>query len=111
MTSSSVSVGRVRLAKVDKSQAPGATAAIAPSQSRSFAQTASVMRVMEAVAAAAAQNEAVLLVGETGTGKSTLVQHVANLVRLTTFPLLYQACVSVGSLGTGHDDIILTDHH
>ena len=41
------------------------------------------MRSMEAVAVAASQQEPVLLVGETGTGKTTLVQHLAEQVGLT----------------------------
>ena len=39
------------------------------------------MRVMESVAVAVAQQEPVLLVGETGTGKSTLLQYLAKQVR------------------------------
>lgn len=45
---------------------------------RTFAQPGSVLRTMEAVAAAASQQEAILLVGETGTGKSTTVQYLAS---------------------------------
>ena len=40
------------------------------------------MRSIEAVAVAASQQEPVLLVGETGTGKTTLVQHLAEQVFL-----------------------------
>jgi len=47
----------------------------------SFARTGHAMRAMEAVAAAAAQREPVLLVGETGSGKTTLVQQIARQVR------------------------------
>jgi midasin len=39
------------------------------------------MRNMERVAMAAAGNEPVLLVGETGTGKTTLVQQISKQVR------------------------------
>lgn len=46
-----------------------------------FAQTGHAMRHMERVAAAAANVEPVLLVGETGTGKTTLVQEIASQVR------------------------------
>lgn len=49
--------------------------------SGSFARTGHAMRAMEAVALAAAQREPVLLVGETGTGKTTLVQQIAQQVR------------------------------
>lgn len=38
------------------------------------------MRLVEALAAAVSQNEAVLLVGETGTGKTSMVQHLADKV-------------------------------
>ena len=47
----------------------------------SFAHTGHAMRAMEAVAVAAAQREPVLLVGETGTGKTTLVQQIAQQAR------------------------------
>lgn len=45
-----------------------------------FAYTGHALRVMERVAAALAQNEPVLLVGETGTGKTTTLSHLANMV-------------------------------
>lgn len=49
-------------------------------QGKAFAETGHFMRSMEAVAVAASQQEPVLLVGETGTGKTTLVQHLAEQV-------------------------------
>ena len=49
-------------------------------QGKAFAATGHVMRSMEAVAVAVSQQEPVLLVGETGTGKTTLVQHLAEQV-------------------------------
>ncbi|KAG7670517.1 hypothetical protein KSW81_003079 [Nannochloris sp. 'desiccata'] len=45
-----------------------------------FAQTGHAMRHMERVAVAAVNAEPVLLVGETGTGKTTLVQEIASQV-------------------------------
>lgn len=45
-----------------------------------FAETGHAMRLVEALAAAVSQNEAVLLVGETGTGKTSMVQHLADKV-------------------------------
>ena len=53
-------------------------------QGKAFAATGHVMRSLEAVAVAAAQQEPMLLVGETGTGKTTLVQHLAEQVGLST---------------------------
>lgn len=44
-----------------------------------FSATGGVARVMEAVAACVASREPALLVGETGTGKTTVVQHLARL--------------------------------
>ena len=55
----------------------GAGGARAPSR---FAPTGHALRNMERVAAGVAQGEPVLLVGETGTGKTTLVQQIAKQV-------------------------------
>jgi alpha-D-ribose 1-methylphosphonate 5-triphosphate synthase subunit PhnL len=49
---------------------------------RAFAETGHAMRLLEGVAAAVARAEPVLLVGETGTGKTAIVQHLAEQVRL-----------------------------
>lgn len=46
-----------------------------------FAPTGHALRNMERVAAAVSLAEPVLLVGETGTGKTTLVQQIAKQVR------------------------------
>lgn len=45
-----------------------------------FTHTGHALRVMERVAAALHQREPVLLVGETGTGKTTTLSHLADLV-------------------------------
>ena len=45
-----------------------------------FAHTAHALRAMERIAAACAANEPVLLVGETGGGKTTLVQELAKAI-------------------------------
>ena len=46
----------------------------------SFAQTGHAMRLLEGVGVALQQQEPALLVGETGTGKTTLVQRLADQV-------------------------------
>ena len=46
----------------------------------SFAETGHAMRLLEGVAVALHQQEPALLVGETGTGKTTLVQRLADQV-------------------------------
>lgn len=46
----------------------------------SYAETGVAMRVLEAMAAAITQNEPLLLVGETGTGKTTGIQFLASQV-------------------------------
>ncbi len=48
------------------------------------------MRSMEAVAVAASQQEPMLLVGETGTGKTTLVQRLAEQASLASFLISLQ---------------------
>lgn len=45
-----------------------------------FAETGHTMRLLEAAAAAVALTEPLLLVGEAGTGKTALVQHLAQKV-------------------------------
>ncbi|CAL5218660.1 g365 [Coccomyxa viridis] len=81
-TDSDLHVGRANLSKSapegeSRSRKP---AKAALKQGKAFAATGHVMRSLEAVAVAASQLEPVLLVGETGTGKTTLVQHLAEQV-------------------------------
>ena len=47
--------------------------------SPSFAKTGSAMRLMERLAVSIACNEPILLVGETGVGKTTVIQEIARL--------------------------------
>lgn len=70
---------------VDSQQAPR----------QAFANTGHTLRLMEAMAAALHQNEPMLLVGETGTGKTTLVQQLAHKVGLIprTPAIWVQACL------------------
>jgi midasin (ATPase involved in ribosome maturation) len=56
---------------------------------RTFANTGNTLRSLERVACSVKHNEPILLVGETGTGKTTLVQHLA--VRLGV-PLTVLVC-------------------
>jgi midasin len=71
-----VTIGRARLPLLKISEG---TASGSRGKSR-FAQTGHAMRHMERVAVAAVNAEPVLLVGETGTGKTTLVQEIASQV-------------------------------
>ncbi|GAB4814206.1 hypothetical protein N2152v2_001252 [Parachlorella kessleri] len=81
-------IGRATLPLLDAGVAVGArqalqAAAAAPrggSGPSRFAATGHALRNMERVAVAAGQTEPVLLVGETGTGKTTLVQQIAKQV-------------------------------
>ncbi|PWN30597.1 P-loop containing nucleoside triphosphate hydrolase protein, partial [Jaminaea rosea] len=50
------------------------------SVSRTFAMTRPAAQLLERIAASVAMKEPVLLVGETGTGKTTTVQHLASLL-------------------------------
>lgn len=61
-----------------------------------FAFTNSVLRVLESVAVAITMAEPCLLIGETGTGKTTLIQHLADTLgyRLTVVNLSQQSEVS-----------------
>ena len=56
-------------------RAAGTTKALSPS----FAQTGAAMRLMERLTAAIQLQEPILLVGETGVGKTTVIQEIAKL--------------------------------
>lgn len=74
-----LAVGRASLPLADAAAGRRALAAAGGGASR-FAPTGHVLRNMERVAAATCLGEPVLLVGETGTGKTTLVQQIAKQV-------------------------------
>ena len=77
----SIEVGRARLSvlKYENDESDVST----PGTKRNFAETNHALRLMESVAVCAVQNEPALLVGETGCGKTTLVQRLANLTGRT----------------------------
>lgn len=50
-----------------------------PDSSNVFAQTSHALRLLESLASSVRENEPILLVGETGCGKTTLIQHLAHL--------------------------------
>ena len=77
-----VSVGRVHLTAGDAGGRLAAKlgAGGGGGQGASFSGTVSSMQLLEAVAAAVRHGEAVLLTGETGTGKTSAVQHLARQV-------------------------------
>ena len=82
-------VGRVAL---PISEDAAEAAAAAAGGSGTFARTGHAMRVMERIAAALSCNEPVLLVGETGTGKTTMLGRMAALAgaKLVSFNLSQQ---------------------
>lgn len=59
-----------------------AAAATAAAKPRAFAHTGHAARLLESVATGVAAAEPLLLVGEAGTGKTALVQHLAEQVGL-----------------------------
>lgn len=64
-----------------KMRVPNASAAKLTAASSRFAPTRSALRLMEQVAAAVQMAEPTLLVGETGIGKTTVIQQLATLMR------------------------------
>ncbi|KAK5030524.1 AAA ATPase midasin [Exophiala sideris] len=85
---SEIQIGRSALAKVASRRRQ--------SQRAPFALTKYAQRTLDRIAASASCSEPCLLVGETGVGKTTLVQHIANLVgqKLTVVNLSQQSEVS-----------------
>ncbi|CAN3361232.1 midasin [Diutina catenulata] len=88
-SSTSVTIGRARLDKGPK-LTHGATGA------STFAKTNHSLRLMEQIAVSIDMVEPVLLVGETGTGKTTVVQQMASLVnqKITVINVSQQTEVS-----------------
>jgi len=74
-----VQVGRIYLDEIDGSHAAAKLSSKGSDQAV-FCGTVRALQTMEAVAAAIHYREPVLLTGETGTGKTSLVQHLASLV-------------------------------
>ena len=70
-TPNALRIGRVSLPIAPSHSGNGSNAP-------SFAQTRQTLSLMERVGACVRMGEPVLLVGETGTGKTTAVQHLAT---------------------------------
>ncbi|KAF9893737.1 hypothetical protein FE257_009907 [Aspergillus nanangensis] len=64
-----------------KAKLPSGSTAKSASTSSRFASTRAALKLMEQVAAAVQMAEPVLLVGETGIGKTTVIQQLATLMR------------------------------
>ncbi len=80
-----VKIGRATISTVVSSQKSTA-AGIEPQaaqREQNFAMTKYSLRLLERVAVSVARNEPVLLVGETGTGKTTSVQELADILGKT----------------------------
>lgn len=71
---------RLRIGRTNilRSRLQGAKYSTERSRKIPFAMTSPVLRVLESVAVAIKMAEPCLLVGETGTGKTTLIQHLAD---------------------------------
>ncbi|CEH12502.1 AAA ATPase containing von Willebrand factor type A (vWA) domain [Ceraceosorus bombacis] len=71
----------VRIGRVELNRAPRGTyqTAVGP-PANSFAMTRPALLLLERLAACVSQAEPVLMVGETGTGKTTIVQHLACML-------------------------------
>ena len=53
-----------------------------------YSHTTAALRILEAVATGVATNEPVLLVGETGTGKTAALEHLARMVGTIIVPTI-----------------------
>ncbi|KAI9487690.1 MAG: hypothetical protein EXX96DRAFT_514297 [Benjaminiella poitrasii] len=76
-----IRIGRVNLSSIAASgKQKQQQALIKREKKRPFATTSHALRLMERIAVCIHLNEPVLLVGETGTGKTTVVQHLADMI-------------------------------
>ncbi|KAI9276342.1 P-loop containing nucleoside triphosphate hydrolase protein [Umbelopsis sp. AD052] len=78
ITESTISIGRVNFDKSSKAKEQGSL--VKREQKRPFATTSHALRLLERIAVCVHLNEPILLVGETGTGKTTVVQHLADMM-------------------------------
>lgn len=101
----SLQIGRIKLAKQKRllgAKPPGPRIESSP-----FAMTNQVLRIIESVSVAVKQAEPCLLVGETGTGKTTIVQRLADKLnrKLTVVNLSQQS--EAGDLLGGYKPVNL----
>ncbi|KAF9586477.1 AAA ATPase midasin [Lunasporangiospora selenospora] len=84
-----ISIGRVTLPLLQTGKAKS----LRKSKRSPFAMTAHATKLLERIAVSVHLNEPTLLVGETGTGKTTVVQHLAHLLHhdLTVINLSQQS--------------------
>ncbi|KAH0565336.1 hypothetical protein GP486_001268 [Trichoglossum hirsutum] len=89
-SSEALVVGRAHLRK---RRASGSAMTRVAGRKRPFAMTAHTLRVMEQVAVAVQMSEPILLVGETGTGKTSVIQQLAEILgaKLTVVNLSNQS--------------------
>ncbi|KAL9936347.1 hypothetical protein V8E36_004415 [Tilletia maclaganii] len=85
--SKTIRLGRAQIARADVSASQAADSELGALMgatvpvSGTFAMTKTSLMMLEQIAMATSQAEPILLVGETGTGKTTLVQHLASLLQ------------------------------
>lgn len=82
-----------RVLQIGRATLPVPAASVAP-PAEEMAPTMNSLQVLEKLAMAASQNEPILLVGETGTGKTSMVQHLArtlSIPQLSTVNLSQQS--------------------
>ena len=99
----SLQIGRTRLSK--RKRPHGERSLDLQIDASPFAKTNHVLRLLESIAVAVRQAEPCLLVGETGTGKTTIVQQLADTLnqRLTVVNLSQQS--EAGDLLGGHKPV------
>ncbi|KAH8552550.1 P-loop containing nucleoside triphosphate hydrolase protein [Umbelopsis sp. PMI_123] len=78
ITDKTITIGRVNFDKSSKAKEQGSL--VKRERKRPFATTSHALRLLERIAVCVHLNEPILLVGETGTGKTTVVQHLADLM-------------------------------
>jgi midasin len=102
-TPSSFVVGR---GQIEKAREVSKTKSrLAASQRSKFALTGHSLRLMEQVVVASSMAEPALLVGETGTGKTTVVQHLANVLNKNLVVINVSQQTEVGDLLGGYKPV------
>jgi len=79
ISETTISIGRVNFDRTSNGKDQSGSM-VKRERKRPFATTSHALRLLERIAVCVHLNEPILLVGETGTGKTTVVQHLADMM-------------------------------
>lgn len=95
---SKIRIGRVELSRKAFSSSSSSSSSSLVPISRNFALTRPILLLLEKLSVSISLSEPLLLVGETGTGKTTIIQHLASILKNPLIVLNLSQQTEVGDL-------------